>query len=234
MPSDRTKAEFTDALAASPLSKTLGVELCRELVEKGDIVRWKRDSLVFQEGDAGTSLYVILEGRLKLVRFTRDGRETILHFADQYDLIAEAVLFLGKYPVSAMTLLDTTLLRIPSQVALELFERRPEYMRTIFKTMSRWMLRLVEKIDRLALHDARSRLIHYLLELHRQQGEETITFPAKKGEVAALLNMDQATFSRVLRILQDEHWITVQGRTCRLENIPALSGALLAPPPGDF
>ncbi len=235
MSGERSSEELIQELCASPLGEELGEEMCRDLVERGDVVRWKRDSVIFQEGDAGTSIYVILEGRIKLTRYSLDGRETVLHLAERHRLIAEAVLFLGRYPVTAVTLEDTALLRIPSSAALELLQRHPGYMSSIFRTMSHWMMRLVEKIDRLTLHDARSRLIHYLLELHRSDSSsDTVTFPAKKGEISTMLNMDQATLSRVLRSLQDEKLIEVNGRTCRLLDVPSLKSSLLAPPPGDF
>lgn len=235
MTSTRTSEALIEELCASPLGDELGVELCRDLAERGDIVHWKRDSVVFQEGDKGSSIYIILTGRIKLTRYSSDGRETVLHLAEKHRLIAEAVLFLGRYPVTAVTLEDSSLLRIPSSITLELLEQHPGYMSRIFRTMSHWMMRLVEKIDRLTLHDARSRLVHYLLELHRTEGAgDTITFPAKKGEISALLNMDQATLSRVLRSLQDENLIEVHGRTFRLLDISTLKSSLLTPPQGAF
>jgi CRP/FNR family transcriptional regulator len=157
----------------------------------------------------------------------------MLHIAEPMMLIAEAALILGHYPASAVTLQDSTLLRLRKEDMLDLMDRYPAYRRRVFATMSHWMERLVEKIDRLSLSDARSRLIAYLLDLHREQaggeGEAVVRIPVKKGELSTLLNMNQATLSRALRWLQDRDLIEVQGRRCHLLDIQQLRSELLRP-----
>ena len=53
---------------------------------------FSRDEAVFREGDPAEALHVVAQGRIKLVRYTPDGRERILAIVGPDDLIGEAFL----------------------------------------------------------------------------------------------------------------------------------------------
>ena len=67
-----------DVLSRAPLFEALDEESAkalRALVTDVDLVRAER---LFDEGDAGDRLYVVLDGKIKLTRAAPDGRENLL------------------------------------------------------------------------------------------------------------------------------------------------------------
>lgn len=62
---------------------------------------------IFREGDAAEHLHVVAQGRIKLVRYTPDGRERILAIVGPDDMIGEAFLRQdARYRADAIALSD--------------------------------------------------------------------------------------------------------------------------------
>lgn len=227
--------EFEQPLLRSPAGRALGAELCGDLLRAGRLLRRPRNSIVFQEGDPASAIFLVASGVLKLTRYTLEGREVIVHLAEPFAMVAEAALFMGKYPVTGVAVEDLVLIEIPRESVFALMESHPPFQRRLFDSMAHWLQRMVSKIEELVLSSATARLAHYLLDLSKQRGEkglanvQRVPLPVKKGDLALLLNMNQATLSRTLRHLQDGGFIAVSGRTITILNPDGLRKSALPP-----
>ncbi len=213
----------------------MGDQLCKELLACGQSRHVAADEMIFQEGDDAYGMFLISDGLVKLVRYTIDGREIILHLAQPYRFIAEAALFLGYFPATAVATKPSEVILLRSEDMFRLMDRYPKFMRQIFDAMAIWMKRLVDKIDQLTLNDATARLAHYIMHAIAHNKDDrgfssmTLTLPVKKGELARMLNMNQATLSRALRRLQDENVLEVHGRDFIISDMIRLQKASLPP-----
>jgi CRP/FNR family transcriptional regulator len=220
---------------SSPFGKAVGEEVCREMLHRAEKQSWPADSMVFQEGDEAAGMFFVVKGLIKLVRITPDGRENVLTFVEPTGMFAEAAIFLGKYPATAMTLADSELLLLRRRDMMELLSKHESFLNFLFGAMAHWLQRLVTKIDQLTMSDGTARVARYLLsQLEKQKPDleykiPRVTLPSKKGDLATLLNMNQPSLSRIFRRLQDEKIIDVQARTIFLNDIPALSKLTLPP-----
>ena len=78
-----------DVLSRAPLFEALddeGAKALRSLVTDVDLVRAQR---LFDEGDAGDRLYVVLDGKIKLTRAAPDGRENLLSVLGPGEMFGE-------------------------------------------------------------------------------------------------------------------------------------------------
>lgn len=179
------------------------------------------------ENRPATSIYLVLEGVVKLTRYTFDGREVVFHFAEPYMLIAEAAIFLGHYPATAVATENSVLLKIRAEDIKSLIEKHPYFASRVFDTMSVWLKRLTNKINQLTLNDATARVCSYLLDLkdlsdELEKNQAKVHLPVKKGDLALMLNMKQGSLSRVFRRLQDASIITVSGRDILIHDFKQL------------
>jgi CRP/FNR family transcriptional regulator, dissimilatory nitrate respiration regulator len=226
---------FTQAILSSDFGKMLGEEVCREIIRLSETRRYPNDSVIFQEGDAAEGIFLVSKGIVKLVRISEDGRENVIHFVEPPGLFAEAAVFMGKYPVTAITLADTELLFLRKDAVLELAGKHATFLNFLFSTMARWLQRLVNKIDQLTLNDGTARLVRYLFGQFEKEDAPAdykiprVILPSKKGDLATLLNMNQPSLSRIFRKLQDDKLIVVEGRTIYLNDLPALRKLTLPP-----
>jgi len=216
------KAELKQSLASSELGSSLGSDVCEDIIKMGEVKCWEKDSIIFQEGDDATGLYVVVEGVIKLTQYTYDGREVILHLAEPYSLVAEAAVFLGYYPATAVTVKEAKLIFIRKENMFVLMDKHPRFLRRVFDAMAIWLKKLVGKINQLTLNDATARVAGYLLNLNMENGTTSsdgfFYLPVKKGELAVMLNMNQSSLSRVFRKFQDDSIIDVQGRNIRIND----------------
>lgn len=226
---------FRKQILASDFGKTVGEDVCDEILKLGDRQHWQANSLVFQEGDDAQGMFLVVKGIVKLARISPDGRESVLTFVEPPHMFAEAAIFLGKYPATAITLAETELLFLHKQTVMELVGKHESLLRFLFSTMARWLQRLVSKIDQLTQSDGTARVARYLLaELEKADPQfdykiPRVILPSTKGDLALLLNMNQPSLSRIFRRLQDESLIRVEGRTIYLHDLNALRKLTLPP-----
>src|SRR5579875_1308148 len=83
-------AEFTDADMAVIRPHTHAVEL-------------RRGEHLYQEGDAGDQLYVVIEGKVKLTRTSPDGREVLIRVQGPGEMFGELAMFDPAYRTSTAT-----------------------------------------------------------------------------------------------------------------------------------
>jgi len=222
-------------ISASRIGRILGPESVNALIEACDFRRKSKGGMLFREGDAGAGIFFILSGSVKLLRVGVDGRESVLHIAEGPTMIAEAAIFIAKYPASAEALTDVEFLYLSKERAFMLMERSGKFARFLLDSMSFWLKRLVLRIETLTQDSAASRLSRYLLEIQEKRPPKIspsapkVTLPVKKGELAQLLNMHQPSLSRIFRKMQDDRVIEVRGSTITLLDLAALRRLTLPP-----
>ena len=80
-------------LRRAPLFDALDEEGARTLRRQMAEVKLSRGEHLFMEGDDGDSLYVVIEGKMKLTRAAADGRENLLSVIGPGEMFGELSLF---------------------------------------------------------------------------------------------------------------------------------------------
>ncbi|MCX7834631.1 MAG: Crp/Fnr family transcriptional regulator [bacterium] len=223
-------AQIYKFLQQTQLRQLLSIPAMEALSRRIKFKTYPAETLLFSEGDAFHGFYLVAEGTVKLVRYRNDGREMLIHFAQKNDTFAEAAIFLKRYPVTGITDSKCQLLLVPPKVIQDTLENEPRFWHYLFHSMAHWLERLVQKIDTLIQNDATSRLVRFLLEEQKiENGKTVVKLNYKKGDLAVLLNMNQATLSRTFRKLQNEQLISIQRRLIILHDVNQLKTLLLPP-----
>jgi CRP/FNR family transcriptional regulator len=182
----------------------------------------KRDVL-FREGDAGHSLYLLNRGHVRLHRVSPDGTEVVIKVVKPGETFGEVVLFeQSRYPVTATALSDCGIFLFPRRDIRALL-RRDEF-RDDFLAMLMGKLRyLTGRVLYLTAADVEERLHQFLLE---QFGDQKIAMLGiSKKEVAAAIGTTPETLSRLILRLQNEGVLRWRGRRIeRLKARPAGAG----------
>lgn len=188
--------------------------------------RFLAGAVVVGQDDPGDSLFVIAEGRVKVVLFGRGGRELILSVFRSGDFFGEMSLLDGQ-PRSATVVAteDARLLELSREVFAAFVDRHPRLALLILAEMSRRLRRADEIIGNLGLLDVYSRLGHQLRELAAREGEEgpegvRIAKRPTQQELAAMIGTTRETVSRVLADFQRQGLLEMAGKALILR--PAL------------
>ena len=209
--------ETADFLATVPLFSGLPPE---ELQQFAAITRDKtypKSSVILFEDDPGDSLFVIRDGRVKVVLVGEDGREVILGVLGVGEHFGELSL-IDDQPRSAhvIAMEDSSLLVLRRDDFRRRVETSPAVAWTLLSELSRRLRRADGKIGGLVLLDVPGRIARLLLDMSEEGGSETIEKPLTHQTIAQMIGASRETVSRAMREFQDHGWIDVERRKIRV------------------
>ena len=110
-----------------PLVRLLSEDQRREVLGSGSERTLAKGEILFHEADPAEALYAVVDGKMKLVRYSPSGKEMLLHIVRAGESFAEAALFgRGTYPATAVAVVKTRLWCLTRQRLLELIRQSPE------------------------------------------------------------------------------------------------------------
>ncbi|MBW1995448.1 MAG: Crp/Fnr family transcriptional regulator, partial [Deltaproteobacteria bacterium] len=174
---------------------------------------YKRGETVFSEGDEGSGFYVIISGRVKIFKFSPDGKEQILHIFGPGDPIGEAAMFAGKpFPANAAALEESRLFFFSRIEFMRLIKQDPTLAMNMLAVLSQRLQRFAALIEHLSLKEVPGRLAAYLLYLSAQRpAKETLQFDISMKQLSSLLGTIPETLSRIVTRMNKAGLIRSEG-----------------------
>jgi CRP/FNR family transcriptional regulator len=205
-----------------PFFEPLGEEELRSILPFLKEKTYKKNQIIFHEGEPGLYLFMIRSGNVKIYKLSEDGKEKILGVFGADDFFAELPLLDGgKYPASAETLSPATVICLSRGNFMKILSDHPQIMSKIHEIVGSRLRHFTSMVTDLTLKDASRRLAGFLMEKAKEKdlfSAKEIRFPMEltHQEIASLIGTARETVSRTLRQLQKEgvieikdHYITV-------------------------
>lgn len=214
----KVTGSIADALTAIPYLATLSPRDRAGLAAGCRVRTVAKGQTVFEEGARAEGLYVILTGRLKLVRISPRGREQVLHAEGPGATLGEVPLFDGGgYVASAIAVEESRVLFVPRPALLDLC-RRPEVALGVIGVLARRVRTFAGLIEDLALRDVTARVAGFVVAESRRAGAVDLALPGTREEIAARLGTVRELVSRSLARLRAAGVIEVSGRRVRVSD----------------
>ncbi|HOE16697.1 MAG TPA: Crp/Fnr family transcriptional regulator [Syntrophorhabdaceae bacterium] len=217
---------YMDNLRNVSLFATLN-EKDMEVVSKIIFVNtYSKGEVVFQEGEKGDSLYIILKGQVKVCLYDEDGREYILAAIGKDGFFGELAL-IDELPRSAnaITLENSELLIIRRHDFTRLLMENPTITIAILKVLSRRLRETDERIRWLAFLSVEGRILKYLLGVGEKEGVKVKDYIIiEKGptqiDIASSCGCSRETVSRMIKSLVKKGILSVRKRQYTLNAVP--------------
>jgi CRP-like cAMP-binding protein/CheY-like chemotaxis protein len=193
----------------SIVSKNSGLAELKRIIAERKARLFKKDQVIYYDGDKGNGLYLILNGRVKTVKLANDGRElmTAIHSAEEY-LGVNAMLSNEAYTDTATAMEDSLLCLIPKDQLDNLLNLYPDVAREFIKLLSNHIRDREEQLLQLAYNSVRKKMADTLMRLYKQQGGD---FKVSREDLAAMAGVATETVSRTLTDFKDENLIDKKG-----------------------
>lgn len=192
--------------------------LVRMIVRKS----FARNAKIIGAGDPTDSLYIIIDGRVKVMLSDEHGREVILSILGRGEFFGEMGL-LDDSPRSAsvVTLEPCELLSISKSDFKRSLAENFDLSLMVMRGLVKRLREADGKIGSLALMDVYGRVARLLLEMADDvNGEKVIVKKLSKQDIAKMIGASREMVSRVMKDLQLGGYIEVRGRSIVLrENI---------------
>src|SRR5690242_11502944 len=162
-----------DVLSRAPLFEALDEDATKALRAGVVEVQLGRGEHLFEEGDAGDRLYVVLDGKIKLTRAAADGRENLLSVLGPGEMFGELSLFDPRPRTSsASAVTDATVAALAHDTLRAWLPGRPDVSMHMLQAMARRLRRANDVVADLVFTDVPGRVAKNLLDLADRFGEQ--------------------------------------------------------------
>ena len=222
-PTTPMTTQTADFLATIPLFSGLHRD---ELTKFAELTReraYPKGSVILFQDDPGDSLFVLRQGRVKVVLIGEDGREVILGVLEPGAHFGELAL-IDDQPRSAHVIAmdDAQLLILRREDFRRRVEANPTVAWALLTELSRRLRRADQKIGGLVLLDVPGRIARLVLDLAAESGGATIEKALTHQTIAQMIGASRETVSRAMKEFQDLGLIRVERRRIAVGNREAL------------
>jgi CRP-like cAMP-binding protein len=177
---------------------------------------YRKGYVVFQEGEKGDALYIILKGNVKVSLYDESGKEYILDVIGKDAFFGELSL-IDELPRSAnvVTLDESEFLVIQRNEFIKLLMENPKITVKILRTLSKRLRAADERIKGLAFLSVENRILKYLIDVGEKSGVRVKDYVViEKGpsqvEIASSCGCSRETVSRMLKSLVKKGMVSVR------------------------
>lgn len=171
---------------------------------------YKKNMIVFMEGEPGDAFYYIKSGKVKIFRTYEDGKEHIINIFSDGDVFGEATLFNNiSYPASASIYEDSVIGIIRNSDLEALIQKNTELSLKIIKVLAKKLVFAQQKIKDLAFNDVFARTASQILKLAIDYGRKAdrgviIDIELSRQELADMVGTSRETVSRAISKFKKE------------------------------
>jgi CRP/FNR family transcriptional regulator, cyclic AMP receptor protein len=135
------------------------------------IVEYQKGELIYDQDQPSASIYLVIEGRVKVARLANNGRQTIVDIYQTDDFFGEsALLHLPRRPERAAALENTKLMAWPAEEIDGLAEVRPKLAIALLQIVVERSLEYGHRIEGFSMDDAGCRLARTLIRFSQRLG----------------------------------------------------------------
>lgn len=186
----------------------------------------ERGNLLFREGEHPKGIWVICSGRVKIFKQSADGKSLVTRTSQHGEMVGYRAFFNSQ----------------PFQASCEAMEKarvsffEGSFIHALVATCGGFSLKMLTRLARdlataesmatnMAYRSAHDRVLDVLYDYHRRNlddGLAGLRFAIPRRELAELAGLTVETIVRVLRILEQEGYLTTDGRQINVINTKKL------------
>ena len=181
--------------------------------------KFKKGSIILLEEETGSALFVIISGKVKVVRADDDGREVILAILGESDFFGEMAILDGlSRSASVVATTKSEVFMIHRNDFLRLLHDYPSLGVSLLKELTMRLRKADAQIKSLSLKDAAGRIASVILQLADDIGKirkgrvEIEELPLQQ-DMANMAGTSRETVSRMIHMFVNQGHLDVNGNT---------------------
>jgi CRP-like cAMP-binding protein len=205
-----------EALARCPLFARADARILESLANSLRRRRFRRNEVIFHQGDPGDSLHVVASGAVKIVLPSAEGEEAIIATLRPGDFFGELALLDGAPRSATATALEQSeTLVLPRPVFVDLLDTLPGLRDALLADLAKELRRLTGHVEELHFLDLAGRLAMRLSRLAQEAqpgggGEVRLNWPYTQSDLAAMIGGTRQSVNRLLNELVEDGLIRIE------------------------
>ena len=215
-------------IARIPLFERMSPEEREELRGMMSQTTLRRGEVLFNEGDSGDRLYILLTGKVKLGHTSVDGRENLLAVLGPGEVVGELTLFdPGPRSTTATAVATTELLALEHNQLMGFIDSHPTLAKDMLRALAVRLRRTNIALADLVFSDVPGRVAKALLDLAERFGAPTedgihVPHDLTQEELGQLVGASRETINKSLAEFVSRGWIRLEGRAVTLIDVERL------------
>lgn len=220
-----------EILGKLPWSKQLDQSVIRAIATISRRRTFGPGQVIFQRGDKGDDMYVVVSGRVRLSVMSPEGRELALRHAGPGGLIGEMAVLTGMLrSADATSSGDVEVLAIGRRDFDRVIAAHPVVAKTFIEILCSRLAATTEQLETIALYGLEARLARLLLRLSKAEADDGTGGPLiasglTQSEIADLIGASRPKVNQALVALAKRGAIRRKGRNlqCNLVLLTAIA-----------
>ncbi len=176
------------------------------------------DTVIFQRGDAGSSLIAVLSGRVRISVVSAEGKEIVLNVIGPGEVFGEIAFLDGKPRSADATAMSTThLLTVDRRQFMPFLKRNEDITLRLLAVMCERLRRTSLALGDIALLGLPARLARVLLDMLRNYGRPVpqgarISVKCSQVELGKLVGVSRESVNKQLKQWENERIMAKDGQ----------------------
>jgi CRP/FNR family transcriptional regulator, nitrogen oxide reductase regulator len=183
------------------------------ILNRGNRIHLQPGEILFSQGDPAHNSFLVLNGRVKLIKLHEEGKEAILRYIGPGEMTAIISVFKEKeYPATAESIGATEAVGWDKQTMLQLMLAYPPLAVNMLRCTITRLDELQNRYLEICTEQVEQRISRALLRIMKQSGRRAedgihIDFPLSRQELADYTGTTVYTVSRILSAWEKKGWI---------------------------
>jgi CRP/FNR family cyclic AMP-dependent transcriptional regulator len=222
-----------DSLASASLRRcalfeNVRDEALRDVVSRLRRRHFRRNEVIFHQGDPGDSLHVVSDGAVKIVLPSAEGEEAIIATLRPGDFFGELALLDGAPRSATAVALDACeTLTLPRDVFRELLDQDPGLRDALLEGLARELRRVTGQVEELHFLDLAGRLAMRLSRLARDTDPASdvvrLDWPYTQSDLASMIGGTRQSVNKLLSELVVAGLVVMERDTILIPSVAALA-----------
>jgi len=197
---------------SAPAATAALPETLAALAARGEPRRYRKGTLLIQEGDYGDTIFIILSGRLRVFSAGDNDREITYGVYGPGEYLGELSLDGGPRSASVITLEASTCVVVTRRTLEAFIAERPDFAFDLLAKVIRRARNATLNARQLALNDVYGRLTNLLVSLavDEPDGTRRVSERLTHQEMAHRLGCSREMVSRLIKDLERGGYLTQQ------------------------
>ncbi|WP_194767805.1 Crp/Fnr family transcriptional regulator [Tamlana sp. I1] len=200
-----------------------------EFAKNKSTLKCKKGQQFIMEGAPVNGLFFILKGTVKVFRTGINGREQIVRFAKEGEIIGHRGFGTEEYySIGAIALQESVLCYFSKDDLQDALLENPKFAYDLMLFYANELNRSENKVKSISQMTVRERVIDTLLYLHRKFGDINgfLSLPLSRKEYADYAGTTEEQVIRIFSALKKEKLISAKGKKIAVSNIQLLKSEI--------
>lgn len=190
--------------------------------------RFRRNEVIFHQGDSGDVLQIVSSGAVKIVLPSPEGEEAIIATLRPGDFFGELALLDGAPRSTTATAIEPTeTLNLPRATFMELHSADPRLQLALLTALAAELRRLTGQVEELHFLDLAGRLAMRLARLARERGSGVegrieLDWPYTQSDLASMIGGTRQSVNKLLAGMVHAGLLSIDHDTLVIDDIERL------------